>query len=246
MKLKEKTAIITGSTSGIGKATVELFLEQGANVMMTDISEKGETQSEEYQQQGFSCSFSYADVTKKADVQKVFRMTEELFGSIDIVFANAGIGESAVIEEVEMEDWEKVIQTNLTSVYLTNKIAIEHMLSSGGGTIINNGSVLGEVGQPDVTANAAAKGGVVNLTRTLGVNYATKGIRINAVSPGYVKTPVIMRKTESFIEKLIERHPIGRLAEPEEIANVVSFLASDESSFMTGSNVMVDGGYTAQ
>ncbi|WP_172371657.1 SDR family NAD(P)-dependent oxidoreductase [Sporosarcina jiandibaonis] len=246
MRIKDKVAIITGGTNGIGKATVELFIKEGAQVVVADLDDNGADLAKSLSTNGSECLFIRTDVTKETDVRNLVEETVNKFGKLDIMFANAGIGESAMAHEMTMSDWQRVIEVNLSSVFLTNKIAIEAMLESGGGSIINNSSVLGLVGQPSVTANAAAKGGVSNLTRTLGVNYAKEGIRVNSICPGYTLTPLITSKPKEFIDGLIANHPIGRLAEPEEIANVVLFLASDDSSYIAGSNILVDGGYTAQ
>lgn len=246
MKLKDKVAIITGGTNGIGKSTVELFIKEGAKVVIADLDEEGVDLAKSLSEDGTECLFIRTDVTDESEVRELVKVTINTFGKLDILFANAGIGESAMIHEMSYSDWQKVIDVNLSSVFLTNKVAIETMLESGGGSIINNSSLLGLVGQSSVMANAAAKGGVSNLTRTLGVNYAKDGIRVNAICPGYTLTPIITSKPQEFIDSLIENHPIGRLAEPEEIAKTVLFLASDDSSYIVGSNISVDGGYTAQ
>lgn len=246
MKLKGKVSIVTGGTKGIGRATVQLFLQEGAQVVVADIDHQGEALAAQLTTTDAKCVFIQTDVTKEADITELVDETVSRFGRLDIMFANAGIGESAMIHEMTLSDWQKVIDANLTSVFLTNKIAIEAMRKQGSGSIINNASVLGYVGQPSVMANAAAKGGVVNLTRTLGVNYAKEGIRVNSVCPGYTSTPTILSKPQEFVDEVIKNHPIGRLAEPEEIAKAVLFLASDDSSYVVGSNLLVDGGYTAQ
>lgn len=246
MRLKGKNAIITGGTSGIGKATVELFLKEGANVVIADIDKKGLELAKKLTNEYSECTYFQVDVTKEEDLKNVVKYTVKKYGKLDIMFANAGIGESSVAHEMTIDDWQKIIDVNLSSVFLTNKVAIESMLDSGGGSIINNSSFLGLVGHPLVTANSAAKGGVSNLTRTLGINYAKNKIRINAICAGYVLTPQITSKSKEFINSLIAKHPIGRLAEPEEIAQSVLFLASEDSSYIIGSNLVIDGGYTAQ
>lgn len=246
MRLKGKIAIVTGGLNGIGKATVELFLQEGAHVVVADLNDNGMEFAQQVSTSESQCVYIKTNVTLEEDVKHLVNETIKKFGRLDIMFANAGIGESAMIHTMSFQDWQRVIDVNLSSVFLTNKYAVEAMLETGGGSIINNGSVLGFVGQPSVMANAAAKGGVVNLTRTLAVNYASKGIRINSVCPGYTLTPIITSKPQAVIDDLISRHPIGRLAEPMEIAKTVLFLASDDSSFVAGSNILVDGGYTAQ
>jgi NAD(P)-dependent dehydrogenase (short-subunit alcohol dehydrogenase family) len=246
MRLKDKVAIITGGTKGIGKATVELFLQEGAQVVIGDVDDNGAELAKQLSTPEAQCVFIRTDVTVEEDVKQLVDQTVQHFGKVDILFANAGIGEAAMIHTMSFQDWQRVINVNMNSVFLSNKYAIEAMLESGGGSIINNGSVLSFVGQPSVMANAAAKGGVANLTRTLGVNYASKGIRINSVCPGYTLTPIITSKPQEFVDGLVKNHPIGRLADPMEIAKAVLFLASDDASFVVGSNLIVDGGYTAQ
>ncbi len=246
MKIKDKVAIVTGGTNGIGKATVELFIKEGAHVVIADLDDNGVEIANQLTTNEAKCLFIRTDVTSEDDVRALVNETVTTFGKLDIMFANAGIGEAAMAHEMSISDWQRVIDINLSSVFISNKIAIEAMLKSGGGSIINNGSVLSFVGQPAVTANAAAKGGVINLTRTLGINYAKEGIRVNSVCPGYTLTPIITSKPQEFIDTLVSRHPIGRLADPEEIAKAVLFLACDDSSYVIGSNILVDGGYTAQ
>jgi NAD(P)-dependent dehydrogenase (short-subunit alcohol dehydrogenase family) len=246
VRLKGKVAIITGGTKGIGKATVELFIQEGSHVVIGDVDDNGIELAKALSTPETHCTFIRTDVTNEEDIKHLVNETVKQYGKLDILFANAGIGEAAMIEEMSYQDWQRVINVNMSSVFLSNKYAIETMLKSGGGSIINNGSVLSFVGQSSVMANAAAKGGVANLTRTLGVNYASKGIRVNSVCPGYTLTPIITSKPQDFIDGLIKNHPIGRLAEPMEIAKAVLFLASDDASFVVGSNLIVDGGYTAQ
>ncbi|MFJ5760793.1 SDR family NAD(P)-dependent oxidoreductase [Neobacillus sp. NPDC093182] len=246
MRLKGKVAIITGGTKGIGKATVELFIEEGSHVVIGDVDDNGAELAKELSTPETQCTFIRTDVTNEEDIKHLVDETVKQYGKLDILFANAGIGEATMIEQMSYQDWQRVINVNMNSVFLSNKYAIEKMLETGGGSIINNGSVLSFVGQASVMANAAAKGGVANLTRTLGVNYASKGIRVNSVCPGYTLSPIITSKPQVFIDGLIKNHPIGRLADPIEIAKAVLFLASDDASFVVGSNLIVDGGYTAQ
>ncbi|XID92807.1 SDR family NAD(P)-dependent oxidoreductase [Paenibacillaceae bacterium WGS1546] len=244
MRLQGKTAIITGGLQGIGYSTAELFLQEGATVVVADLREDGATALA-----GFDpsrCFYIQANVTDEEGVKRLVSQTVERFGRLDILFANAGVGESAFLHAMGSSDWQRVIDANLSSVFLCNKYAIEAMLESGGGSVINNASFLGMVGQRGVTANAAAKGGVISLSRTLGIQYADRGVRVNAISAGYTETPVIMAKPQEVIDDFIRKHPIGRLAKPAEIAKAVLFLASDDASFVIGSNLVVDGGYTAQ
>ncbi len=168
------------------------------------------------------------------------------FGRIDVLFANAGIAHDSKIDELALEDWRKTIDINLSGVYLCDKYVIEHFLTTGTrGVIVNSGSIHSFVGKAGVTAYAAAKGGVKLLTQTLAADYAARGIRINAVCPGYIDTPLLGRMSPEQKKALAALHPQGRLGRPEEVVNAVMFLASDEASFVNGASVPVDGGYTA-
>ncbi|MFO1446228.1 SDR family oxidoreductase [Bacillus sp. Bva_UNVM-123] len=247
MRLHEKVAIITGGTFGIGESTALLFAKEGAKVVIAARNmEKGENVVNRIKEQGGEAIFVQTDVSNEEDVANLVRETVDTYGKLDILFANAGVGSMGDIHETSVEDWNRMISIDLTGVFLCSKFAIPEMLRNGGGSIINCASILGHVGQPSVSAYAAAKGGVVNMTRSAAVTYAHKGIRINAVCPGYIDTPMLKDLDEATKEHLISLHPIGRLGKPEEIANAVLFLASDESSFITGANLLVDGGYTAQ
>ncbi|OLO36378.1 short-chain dehydrogenase [Alkalihalophilus pseudofirmus] len=245
MRLKNKIAIVTGGASGIGLATVKAFLSEGAKVVVSDVNLDGEKVVATLGHND-QVRFFPADVTKEEEIQQLMDQTIEWFGTIDVVFANAGIGDATPAHELSYESWSDMINVNLSGVFLTNKIAIQQMLKQNGGAIINNASILGHVGKENVTAYTASKGGVVNLTRSLGVTYAKEGIRINAVCPGYIETPLLKDKDEAKRNGLIAAHPIGRLGRAEEVANAVVFLASDEASFIVGENLKVDGGYTAQ
>ncbi|WP_040982114.1 SDR family NAD(P)-dependent oxidoreductase [Oceanobacillus jeddahense] len=245
-RFDEKVVIVTGAASGIGSATAVKFAEQGAKVVLSDMSDKGKELSEKLNQKGLKTVFIKTDVTKKEDVIKLVDETVAEYGQLDILFANAGIGNSTILHELPLEDWQKVIDVNLTGVFLTNKYAIDQMLKQGnGGAIVNNDSIHGFVGKAGVSAYAAAKGGVKLLTQTATAEYAAKGIRINNVNPGYIDTPLLKDAPNDVKQELIDLHPIGRLGKPEEVANAVLFLASDEASFITGSSLLVDGGYTS-
>jgi len=247
MRLEGKVAIITGGTFGIGESTALLFAKEGAKVVIAARNaEKGERVVSQIKEQGGDAIFVKTDVAKEEDVQNLVRETVDTFGKLDVLFANAGVGAMGDIHETTMEDWNRLISIDLTGVFLCSKFAIPAMIKNGGGSIINCASILGHVGQPSVSAYAAAKGGVVNMTRSAAVTYASKGIRVNAVCPGYIDTPMLEPLDEETKKYLISKHPIGRLGTPEEIATAVLFLASDDSSFVTGANLLVDGGYTAQ
>lgn len=246
MKLKNKTAIVTGGASGIGEATVRLFAAEGANVVIADISENGQQLTDELRKEGREAFFIRTDVTKEEEVKRMIAETVSRYDRLDILYANAGIAKDGPAHELNLDDWQRTIDINLTGVFLCDKYAIEQMLKQGGGTIVNCGSIHSHAGKSGVTAYASAKGGVKLLTQSLGITYAQQGIRINAVCPGYIDTPLIQGRNEAMNEHLISLHPMGRLGRAEEAAKAVLFLASDDSSFITGTSLLVDGGYTAQ
>ncbi|MBC1552135.1 SDR family oxidoreductase [Listeria booriae] len=246
MRLKEKVAIITGGASGIGKATAVKFAEEGAKVVIADFSEKGELVAKELREQNFEAHFVKTDVTNEAEIENMVKETVRVFGRLDVLFANAGIADDANIDALSYEKWKRTIDINLNGVFLSNKYAIEQMLEQGdGGSIVNAGSIHSVAGKEGVTAYASAKGGVKLLTQTLGATYARKGIRVNAVGPGYIDTPLIEAAQGEARQSLINLHPMGRLGKPEEVANAVLFLASEEASFISGTILVIDGGYTA-
>ncbi|WP_143833212.1 SDR family NAD(P)-dependent oxidoreductase [Oceanobacillus timonensis] len=245
-RFDEKTVIVTGAASGIGEATAKKFAEQGAKVVLSDMSEKGKALSDKLNQQGLETTFIEADVSNEEDVKNLVSETVAKYGQLDVLFANAGIGTGTPIHELSFEEWQKVIDVNLSGVFLTNKYAIEQMLKQeNGGAIVNNDSIHGFVGKAGVGAYAAAKGGVKLLTQTATAEYAAKGIRVNNVNPGYIDTPLLKDAPDEMRQDLVSLHPIGRLGKPDEVANAVLFLASDEASFITGSSLLVDGGYTS-
>ncbi|EJL23056.1 SDR family NAD(P)-dependent oxidoreductase [Brevibacillus sp. BC25] len=247
MRLENKVAIVTGGASGIGETTVRLFAKEGAKVVIADFSPRGNELAEELNQAGFDALFVKTDVTKEDDVKNMVSTTVEKYGKVDILFANAGIAKDAPGHLLSMDDWQRTIDINLTGVFLCDKYVIEQMLAQGtGGAIVNCGSIHSHAGKAGVTAYSSAKGGVKLLTQTLGLTYAKEGIRVNAVCPGYIDTPLIAGRNEALNEHLIGLHPMGRLGKPEEVAKAVLFLASDDASFVTGTSLLVDGGYTAQ
>ncbi len=246
LKLSGKVAVVTGGASGLGLATVKAFLEEGANVVIGDYSEAGEEVARKLGGED-RVRFFHCDVSKEENIKALFTRTKEWFGPVDVVFANAGITDGIPAHELTLSQWQRAIDVNLSGVFLTDKYAIEQMLAAGkGGSIINCASILGHVGQDGVTSYSASKAGVVNLTRTLGITYAKQGIRVNAVCPGYVDTPLLDILDDEKKQQLVALHPIGRFGREEEIAKPVVFLASDDASFVVGASLLVDGGYTAQ
>ncbi|MBE9918063.1 SDR family oxidoreductase [Paenibacillus donghaensis] len=246
MRFENKVAIVTGGASGIGESTVRLFAAEGAKVVIADFADRGQAVADELNQRGLDALFVKTDVTKEQDVIRLVEQTVEKYGKLDILFANAGIAKDAPADELSFENWQRTIDINLSGVFLCDKYAIKQMLAQGaGGVIVNCGSIHSHVGKSRVTAYASAKGGVKLLTQSLSADYASQGIRINAVCPGYIDTPLIQGRSEALNSHLIGLHPMGRLGKPEEVAKAVLFLASDDASFITGTSLLVDGGYTA-
>lgn len=246
MRFDGKVAIVTGGASGICEATVRAFVREGANVVIADYSEHGQQLANELASGTERALFVKTDVTDTKAVQALIAKTVETYGRLDIMFANAGIAADGPIDELDETAWQKTIDINLTGVYLCDKYAIDQMRSQGGGVIVNCGSIHSHVGKSGVTAYAAAKGGVKLLTQTLAIDYGAQNIRVNAVCPGYIDTPLLKDIPDDKKHALVALHPIGRLGRAEEVASVVLFLASDEASFVTGASILVDGGYTAQ
>ncbi|RKU05099.1 short-chain dehydrogenase [Burkholderia sp. Nafp2/4-1b] len=245
-RFENKVAIVTGGASGIGEATVRSFAREGAKVVIADLTDKGARLAADIGENGGQALYIQTDVTKSESVQNLISRTVQAYGRVDIMFANAGIADDDRIEQLHESAWQKTIDINLTGVYLCDKYAIQQMHAQGGGVIVNCGSIHSHVGKSGVTAYAAAKGGVKLLTQTLAIDYGQHNIRVNAVCPGYIDTPLLKHLPDAQKEALIALHPIGRLGKAEEVANAVLFLASDEASFVNGASLMVDGGYTAQ
>lgn len=246
--LESKVAIITGAGSGIGKATAELFAKEGANVVVADISEKhGKAVVEEIKKNGGEAFFVKADSSKPTDNEALVQQTLQKYGSLDIAVNNAGIGGPlGTTAEYPIDGWQKVIDINLSGVFYGLRYQIPAMLPNGG-SIINIASILGQAGTKFSPAYVAAKHGVVGLTKAAALEYADKKIRINSVGPGYIKTPLVMNTLGAdALNSLVTLHPIGRLGEPEEIAEMILWLASSKSSFATGAYYPVDGGYLSQ
>ncbi|MDX1805518.1 MAG: SDR family oxidoreductase [Paenisporosarcina sp.] len=244
MRLQDKVAIVTGGASGIGEFTVREMLKQGAKVVIADFDDAGGQKLAD--ELGEGVSFIHVDVSNEEQVEAMVKHSVDTFGKVDILFSNAGIGSTGSTDELSLEDWNKTISVNLSGVFLCAKYALKEMVKQGSGSIVNCASILGHVGQAATASYTAAKGGVVNMTRALSVEYASQGIRVNAVCPGYINTPLLDQLDDATRKHLVSLHPLGRLGESHEVANAVVFLASDEASFVTGANLLVDGGYTAQ
>ena len=245
-ELKGKVAVITGGASGIGLATVETFLAKGSKVVLSDYDvATGEKEVERLKDKG-EVIFIKADVSKEEDVKSLFEQTVETFGSVDVVFNNAGVLSQGETHELSYEDYSNVIKINQDGVFFGCKYAAKQMRENGGGVIINCASILGLVGEPTAFAYNASKGAVVLMTKSLALQYAKDNIRCAAVAPGYVESGMVNKQAlgEEYYGSLVDRHPIGRLGRPEEIAHAVVFIAENE--FLTGITLPIDGGYTSQ
>ncbi len=261
-RLAGKVAIVTGAAKGIGASTSALLAAEGAAVVCSDIDvDAGEKVADAIQSDGGRATFAAHDVTSEAAWERVVGGAVEAFGQLDVLVNNAGIAPSGeAIEDLTLASWNKVISIDLDSVFLGCKYAIRTMKTSGGGSIINISSIMGLIGQPRAAAYNAAKGGVRLLSKAAALECAEAGygIRVNSVHPGYIDTPLVrnvvdegvvsgqMGSANEAIEMLSLLHPVGRLGAPVDIANAILFLASEESAFMTGSELVVDGGYTAR
>ena len=246
MRLQGKNMLITGGASGIGLATVVRCLKEGASVVIADLaSSDGKARAKELNGANGRCLFVPCDVTHTQQVNEAVQTTVDRLGSLDVVFNNAGIAASGPAHTTEDADYLHVIDINLNGVFRVARAALQVMLAQGSGNIVNCASILGTTGQSGTAAYSAAKAGVVNLTRTLALEAAPRGVRVNAVGPGYIDTPLLKHLPADKREALIKLHPLGRLGHDDEVANAVLFLASDEASFVTGTCLMVDGGYTA-
>lgn len=245
-----KTVLITGAGSGIGRATALAFAAEGANVIACDVDDAGgEATTATIRKGGADAEFVHADVSRAADCTAMVDRALSRFGRLDVAFNNAGINVAvAPIADIDEATWQRIVGINLTGVFLSMKAEIPAMKRGGGGTIINTASVGGLIGTAGVTAYCATKHGVVGLTKSAALDYIKDGVRINAICPGGTRTAML---EEWFKHPEVERAaiagtPIGRMADPAEIARSVLFLASDESSFMVGHALVADGGLTAQ
>lgn len=249
MKLLEnKVAIVTGASSGIGKETALLFAKEGARVIVSDIAEKeGKQVADQIKQNGGEALFFKADVASHEEQKALVEAAVENYGGLHIAFNNAGIvGPVGPVAENSIEEWDKVISVNLSAVFYGMHYQIPEIIKSGGGNIVNTASIMGQVAAANQSGYNTAKHGVVGLTKSAALEYSEKGVRINAVGPGYAKTPLLDFLEDDEVNALVDLHPIGRLGEPEEIAEMVLWLASDKASFVTGAYYPVDGGYLAR
>jgi NAD(P)-dependent dehydrogenase (short-subunit alcohol dehydrogenase family) len=247
-----KVVVITGGASGIGRATAVAFAREGASVVVGDIDARGAEETVELVESTGGAAISVVvDVTKAADVQRMIATTVDRFGGLDYAFNIAGfVGSTAGVVETTEDDWKHAMATNLTSVWLCMKYEIPEMLKRQRGAIVNNGSVSGLVGSPVAVSSVASKHGVSGLTKAAALEYATRGIRVNAVAPGMVRTPLAQQMVDSLPpgaeQSILSVVPQGRWCESGEIAEVVVFLCSDAASHVTGHVMPIDGGWTAR
>lgn len=246
-QFERRTAVVTGAASGIGAAVAGMLARRGARVVIGDISDGAFEVASALRAEGCDAVSICTDTSDERQVEALMNAVVERHGSLDVLVANSGISEpKAPIHELDTDRWRKVIDVNLTGTALCLKHALRHMQSAGGGSIVALSSILGLVGQANSTSYSASKAAIGNLVRSAGLSYASKGIRINAVAPGYVDTPLVAELDSTVRERMLSGMPIGRLGTPNEIAEVVCFLASHAASFVTGATWTVDGGYLAQ
>ena len=237
-----KVAVITGGASGIGLATGKRLKSMGCEVVLVDWSDNVESIALENGLMGIKC-----DVSNEEDVKHCIDEVIKKYNHIDYLVANAGIGGSASLpHEVSLEEWNKVIGVNQTGIFLMNKYVISEMLKTGGGSIVNTSSMYGLVGTNMSFAYSASKGAINQITRSLALSYARENIRVNAIAPGYVDTPILAMVPDDAKAVMANQLPIGRLGKDTEIADLICFLLSDEASFITGAIISIDGGFTAQ
>jgi NAD(P)-dependent dehydrogenase (short-subunit alcohol dehydrogenase family) len=246
-----KAVLVTGASSGIGRATAEAFAREGARVVVADVlDDAGRETVERIEAAGGTATFVSADVSNAADVENMVRHARSAYGRLDCAFNNAGVeGDMANTVDCTEENWDRTLAINLKGVWLCMKYEIPVMLEHGGGAIVNCASVAGLVGFRNLPAYSASKGGVVELTRTTALEYSDQGIRVDAVCPGVIRTPMIDRIVHGDAEAESEftaLEPIGRMGEPEEIADAVLWLCSGRASFVTGHALVADGGLVAQ
>ncbi|MCX4832082.1 SDR family oxidoreductase [Streptomyces sp. NBC_01016] len=243
-----KTALVTGSASGIGLATARRLGRGGANVVIADYNEKGAQEAAEtLKAEGLKAAAVALDVTDPASVEAAVQFSVDTFGGLDLAVNNAGIGgASAPTGEYDIDVYNRVVRTNLDGVFYSMRYELPAMQAAGnGGAIVNVASILGSVGFAGSPAYVAAKHGVVGLTKTAAAEYAAQGIRVNAVGPGFIETPLLKEMNKAAYDGLVSLHPAGRLGTSEEVAELIVFLLSDRASFIAGSYHLVDGAYTA-
>ncbi len=247
MRLEGKVAIITGAASGIGRATAIRFAEEGASVIIADINEEGgQVVEQEIREGGGEATFVHTDVGNEEDLRNMIQAAIDHYGGLDILYNNAYWTDAKRLDDTTVENWHRTLNITLRPAFLATKLALPHLRARGGGVVLHTGSIQSVVGFPSFIAYQAAKGGVLSLTRAQALELAEDNIRVVAILPGATNTPAVGIDDPDSINELIAKIPMARLAEPEELANTAVFLASDEAPYITGTSILVDGGYGAQ
>ncbi len=240
---QNKIVLITGGVGGIGRATARQFLDRGATVELWDMdADTGKQLAEDWRADGDDISFKKVDVTNFETVQLAMQELHQHHGRLDVLINNAGITRDATLKKMEISDWQKVVDVNLNGVFYCGKAAAEIMREQGSGVILNASSVVGLYGNFGQSNYVATKSGVVGLTKTWARELGRKGVRVNAVAPGFIETPMVDTVPDKILNQLKEQTPLGRLGKPEDIASAYVYLASDQAAFITGTVLQVDGG----
>ncbi|QCC52721.1 SDR family oxidoreductase [Halapricum salinum] len=249
--IQDAVAIVTGGSTGIGRSAAIRFAEEGASVVVADVNvDDGEQTVAAITDAGGEATFVETDVSDEADVEAMVETAVETYGGLDFAFNNAGIeGETGSASEQPTTNWERVIDVNLKGVFNCMRAEIPAMLESGGGSIVNTASIAGVVGFPGLSPYVASKHGVIGLTKTAAIEFSGDGVRVNAICPGVIETPMVQRSQEDSPEQMEQvkaATPMGRIGQPEEIGDAAVWLCSDDASFVTGESLVIDGGYVTQ
>lgn len=243
MRLKDRVAIITGAANGIGLKASEVFAKEGARVAMADFNaEQGEKRAQELREKGYEVTFFQVNVAQRSSVDEMVEKVREAYGNIGVLVNNAGITKDAMLSKLSIEDFQAVLDVNLTGVFHCTQAVLPSMIENGKGKIINTSSVSGVYGNVGQTNYAATKAGVVGMTKSWAKELGRKGINVNAVAPGFIETGMTAKVPEKVLDQMKQMVPLARLGKPEEIANAYLFLASDESNYINGTVLHVDGG----
>ncbi|MFP7297484.1 3-oxoacyl-ACP reductase FabG [Neobacillus niacini] len=243
MRLKDRVALITGAANGIGLKAAEVFAEEGAKVAMADFNaEQGEKRAQELREMGYEVTFFQVNVAERSSVDEMVEKVQETYGNIGVLVNNAGITKDAMLSKLTTEDFQAVLDVNLTGVFHCTQSVLPSMIANGKGKIINTSSVSGVYGNIGQTNYAATKAGVVGMTKSWAKELGRKGINVNAVAPGFIETGMTAKVPERILDQMRQMVPLARLGKPEDIANAYLFLASDESNYINGTVLHVDGG----